>query len=357
MKKRRLKLYWASQVVGWGAYVLLIALFNSINGVQFDAVLYLNLLSTFLLGIGTSHLYRYVILKYDLLKMRIAKLIPLVILASIILSAIYYVFHTFISEVLIMGRPFVFEGLDFLQSMINLSALYLLWTLIYWSFHFIENYRKEEIKNLRWQATIKEMELNKIKSQLNPHFIFNSMNNIRGTINENPVKAQNLITQLSNILRSSLYMEKKPLIPFDEELSLVKDYLDLEKARLEERLDYNIDVSPESSSFDVPPLLFQTLVENGIKHGVATLAGGGKLIFKTFVQDDILKVEIVNTGSLKPAQGDRKGIGLDISRQRLKLLYGQAGQLEISEKEGNVVARLDIPKESIKIQHDESIDH
>ena len=94
-------------------------------------------------------------------------------------------------------------------------------------FHFVNNYKKEEIKNLKWQAAKNEIELNKLKSQLNPHFIFNSMNSIRALVSEDPKLAKEAITQLSNVLRNSLLMGKQKLIPLGDEMKLVNDYLGL----------------------------------------------------------------------------------------------------------------------------------
>jgi sensor histidine kinase YesM len=335
---------------------VLIALFNKVRGIDFDAVTYLNLFSTFVIGVFTSHLFRNFIIRFDWLKLRIAQLIPRVLMASVVLSFVFYSIHTIISDFLILGRTISFDWLDIMQNLINLSANYILWTLLYWSFHFIENYRKEEIKNLRWQATINEMELNKIKSQLNPHFIFNSMNSIRAMVDENPSKAKNLITQLANILRSSLYMERKPVIPFREELSLVKDYLELEKARLESRLDYQLEISEDCFNYDVPPLLIQTLVENGIKHGISLLEEGGSLKLKAHTENKRLHLEIVNSGSLKRKKNGKEGIGLKISRQRLKLLYGQKAGLDLSQLDKAVRAYLIIPKETEKTPVHENTD-
>jgi len=326
-----------------------------LSGNELSVFFILNLVSTFALGIAVSHAYRYFIIRWDWLKLKIVQLIPRVILGSFASAFAFYTFHTFVSEYLISQSGYVFIGFDLLQNLLNLSANFILWTLLYWSFHFIQNFRKEEIKNLKWQATINQMELNKIKSQLNPHFIFNSMNSIRALIDDRPDKAKNLINQLSNILRSSLYMERKPLISFDDEISLVKDYLALEKTRLEERLDLKMNVSDECSNFEVPPLLLQTLVENGIKHGVSQIEKGGELKIDASVKNGYLWVSIVNSGSIKKAKNGAKGIGLDISKQRLKLLYGDKAQFKIMERDGQVRAELIIPMESNKKDY-ESID-
>jgi len=328
------------------------------RGIEFDSITYFNLVSTFLIGIGTTHAYRNFIIRFDWLKLKIAQLIPRVLLSSFLMAFVFFSLHTLISDVLIMGNSISFDALDILQNIINLSANFILWSLLYWLFHFIENYRKEEIKNLKWQATINEMELNKIKSQLNPHFIFNSMNSIRALVKENPSKAANLITQLSNILRSSLYMDRKPVISFLDEMSLVKDYLDLEKARLENRLDFEFMIKEECYSYDVPPLLLQTLVENGIKHGISRQEEGGRLTIKADIKDDKLFVEITNTGNLiKDNKVKKSGIGLKISHQRLKLLYGDNAKLDLRNEDNLVIAQVILPKETEKNTHYESSDN
>ena len=119
-----------------------------------------------------------------------------------------------------------------------------------------------------------EIELNNLKSQLNPHFIFNALNSIRALVDENPSKSKQAINQLSNILRNSLASDKKGLTKFEDELKIVKDYLGLESIRFEERLKTEFDIHPDSQKFLVPPLMIQTLVENGIKHGISKLTAG-----------------------------------------------------------------------------------
>src|SRR5690606_14938941 len=105
-----------------------------------------------------------------------------------------------------------------------------------WSSDVCSSDLKEEIKNLKWQAVKNEIELNRLISQLNPHFVFNSMNSIRALIDEDPKLAKQAVTELSNVLRNSLLMGKKTMVAFSEELKMVKDYLSLEKIRFEEKL-------------------------------------------------------------------------------------------------------------------------
>ena len=127
---------------------------------------------------------------------------------------------------------------------------------------------------MKLEALVKELELKTIKSHINPHFIFNALNSIRALIDENPSRASNAITELSNILRSSMQAEKLETVPFEKELNIVKDYLALEHIRFEDRLkiEYEID----EDTLDQPvPMMLQTLVENAIKHGIGKQINGG----------------------------------------------------------------------------------
>jgi len=243
-----------------------------------------NFLLLFIMGIIFTHIYRYFILKYKIIKLQIFYQLIFIVLASIFLSALYFRIGSLFSitlfnpEVIINGVvPFVF------------------WSLIYFGFHYLQNYKRTEIQNLRWEASSKDIELNKLKSQLNPHFMFNSMNSIRALIDENPAKAKEAVTQLSNILRNSLLMNKNKEIMLEEELRIVKDYLDLEHIRYEERLKYDFDIEEAALKKNVPPLIVQSQVENAIKHGISKLPKGGivNVSAKITGNDLLLEVNIV----------------------------------------------------------------
>jgi LytS/YehU family sensor histidine kinase len=233
-------------------------------------------------------------------------------------------------------------------NILNLAFVLFFWSLFYFSFHYIENYKKSEIENLKWQASINEIELNKLKSQLNPHFMFNAMNSIRALVDENPLKAKDAITQLSNILRNTLQMGKNKVIPFEEEMKIVSDYLALESIRYEERLKSSVFIHADSKLFNVPPLMIQTLVENGIKHGISKLTDGGLLEVKTNVKGDNLYINIRNSGHINGLTENENGFGIKNTLQRLQLLYGKEASLKIgNENEKIVLTELIIPKNTL----------
>ena len=338
------KIYWICQVSGWLMFVLLNSLFIQLEQSLTSEVI-TGLIVSFFAGIVTSHLYRNFIIKFGWLGYSFIKLIPRFIVSSLVLSIIYYLFYFSVTSSLIGGRLEIPEINTLLAEILNIAFVYLVWSLIYFLFNFIENYKKEEIKNLRWEASIKEVELNRLKSQLNPHFMFNAMNSIKALVNENPVKAKNAIAQLSNILRNTLQMGKLKLIAFDDELNLVKDYLDLEFIRYEERLNLIYRIDPLSSAFKVPPLMLQTIVENGIKHGISKLVRGGTIQIETKVQDNFLFINIINDGQLSDGIDQEKGFGIKNTVDRLNLLYGNKATFSISNLNSKeVITEIKIPK-------------
>ncbi len=347
-------IYWISQIYGWLIYVVLMGLLNQLNGAAFNRLLLFNLSVTFFLGISISHTYRELIIKKDWLRLPLYQLIPLVLITSICLGTFFFIIHTIISDVLIAGETYQFEWIDVIRNIINQTVIFMLWSSLYFLFHFVQNYRKEEIKNLKWQAAKNEIELNKIKSQLNPHFIFNSMNSIRALVEEDPKLAKDAITRLSNILRGSLMLGKKEVITLSEEMQLVQDYLLLEKTRFEERLTINYSIDENAFDWLVPPLMIQTLAENGIKHGISKLTKGGRIFIQAFVQDNVLCIKLVNSGNYDENKAVETGFGLVNTKQRLQLLFGNKANFEIKNLKNEVEVVVLIPSEIIQFKHDES---
>jgi two-component system, LytTR family, sensor kinase len=342
MNKRTL--YWTCQIGGWLFLVLVQSLYLKLS----DALTIETATSQFLLfffGILLSHLYRNFIVKFNWLKIKILLLIPRVIIASILLAVVGDYFQYGIELLLGIAGGKHQDTITIVTNIVNLIPFFFSWSLIYFLFHYIENYKKAEIANLKWEASINEIELNKLKSQLNPHFMFNAMNSIRALVDENPGKSKDAITQLSNILRNTLQMGKNKVIPFEEELRIVNDYLALEAIRYEERLKTSVKIHPESRNYNVPPLMIQTLIENGIKHGISKLIEGGEIDVETLIEKGHLVIRIKNSGQLIEKNETDSGFGIKNTLQRLQLLYGNEASLKISNlNTSSVMTELIIPK-------------
>ncbi|MCD6066343.1 MAG: lytS [Bacteroidetes bacterium] len=339
------KLYWVCQLAGWFVYVLLNLLFFVLqNPIDLsDLLIYTAWVP---LGIGITHLFRTVFIWLHIMQLKLYIQIPLVIIGSFVNATLFY-FGQYLLELVIHHASSQIVFIDSIANIINYAFVFFFWSLAYFSYHFLINYTQAEMESLRWQANIKEIELNKLKSQLNPHFMFNSMNSIRALVDENPSKAKEAITQLSNILRNTLMMEKNKVIPFQEELSIVNDYLNLEKVRFEERLNFKMNISSAAYAFSVPPLLIQTLVENGIKHGISKLTKGGEILIDASVENGLLQIVIKNTGSYDESHVSETGFGLKNSKDRLQYVFGESADISIRNGENNfVITELRFPKYS-----------
>jgi len=341
----KIRLYWTLQIVSWLTYVLLQIVFSiiaSTQGVSSRRIVFYLLEA--LICIVITHLFRYVMNRRQWLQLPVTKLLPRVTLMIILMSVLVYLLR--IPAGIISGRLFNPQDAFNIENFLGLSFFYMilffLWSVFYFTYHYVEQYNK----SLKYETSRIEIELNNLKSQLNPHFIFNALNSIRALVDENPKKSKQAINHLSNILRNSLASDRRGLTKFDDELKIVKDYLSLESIRFEERLKIEYDIHPDSNAFLVPPLMIQTLVENGIKHGISKLTEGGTVSVKTIVENENLRIQIRNSGQYHVNGIKRKGgLGLKNTAQRLKLLYGENASFKI-ENESNtfVLTEIIIPQ-------------
>lgn len=350
MQARHTKLYWFTQIFGWLLYVaasIVIIIVSPLTEAERWEVIKSG--SIFLIiGFWGTHLMRWLIFRFELKKLPPVKLLlpVLSITSGITFLSVGVLFVCMKMHSSISDTAFYYNFYNYVQWFSNYLGIYTVWVLIYFAVNYFRNYRSAQIAQLTQQAAINEATLNKLRSQLNPHFIFNALNSIRALVDQDPEKCRSAITALANIFRKSLQMDKVSTVPFDEELQLIKDYLNLESIRYEERLQISMEIGVGSSSFRVPPLMLQTLIENGIKHGIATLAKGGEIRLKTKVSGDILQVEITNPGQYYEGSADPKGFGIKSTKDRLRLLYGEKAAFTIgNDQPGFVKTNISIPKE------------
>lgn len=340
------RLYWTLQITGWLGYVLLqIVFYNFSNetGIPLRRIFFFTFEGLICLGI--THLFRHYVNNWKWLNLSVPKMmmrvLPTIFLLAIIIYFLRVPFSIWLNIVSV--QRLAFEPQQIMVGSMFYFIMMFGWSLFYFTYHYIARYNK----SLKYEASMIEIELNNLKNQLNPHFIFNALNSIRALVDENPNKSKQAINHLSNILRNSLTFEKKGLTKFDDELKIVKDYLSLESIRFEERLKTELDVDPNSSRFLVPPFMIQTLVENGIKHGISRLTQGGTIHLKTLVDKNRLKIQIRNSGQLinGARKGKFEGTGIKNTTQRLKLLYGDEASFKmINENNNFVLTEVIIPQ-------------
>lgn len=340
----RKKVYWISQITGWAAFILLniivIAFIEEMTWQRVVIWVYLGFA-----GISFTHILRGVINNRNWLTLPLKKIVPRVLLSSFITGTLIYSFAFMAGYLSGTTNHEEYTAITPVAGIINLTSISLFWMLIYFSINYFENYKKKEIESLIWEAAVKDYELKTLKSQLNPHFMFNAMNSIRALIEEDPESAKSALTKLSNILRYSLQMERMEKVSLEDEIETVKNYLDLESIRFEERLKYKINIENGSSKIGIPPMMIQTLVENGIKHGISKIPGGGAISITTRVENSKLYLEIRNSGNVN--EDDLKnsnGFGVNNTKHRINLLFGEEAKFSLqNEDKKNVLAKLEIP--------------
>jgi LytS/YehU family sensor histidine kinase len=204
---------------------------------------------------------------------------------------------------------------------------------------------------LQLEALVKSLELKTIKAHINPHFIFNALNSIRALIDENPVRARRAITELSNILRSSLQAEKGETVSLEEELKIVKDNLALENMRFEDRLKVEYEIDEDTLDQQVPPMMLQTLVENAIKHGISKQVRGGIVKIISDFRNNYHELAVQNTGNLNGG-ASHHGFGISSTQDRLGLLYGDKATFQIRLLHPDLVeAKVLIPASTVVLSN------
>lgn len=224
----------------------------------------------------------------------------------------------------------------------NSFLFFFFWLLLYFGIKIAFKFRKEKIEKIELETSLKESQLNTLKGQINPHFMFNSLNNIRGLMLEDVEKSRDMITRLSDMLRYSLTKNNLDTIALEEELEMADNYIALSKIQLEDRLEYQQEVSEDLAQVKIPPMLIQMLIENAIKHGISKQVKGGKVALLISEKNHQLVISVRNTGALVSETNSTK-VGLNNITKRLALLYGNNANFSITESNNEVLATIQIP--------------
>ena len=223
------------------------------------------------------------------------------------------------------------------------------WLFIYIGISKSREVKKSQLINLRLQNSLKEAQLSSLSNQLNPHFLFNSLNNIRFMIHENADQADDLITSLSQVLRYSLESSQHEKLPLHKELDIIHRYVEIVSIQFEKRFRFTMDIPEKLHNYLIPPMLLQ----NAVKHGVEQMEEGSTVEVNAKQDGDLFHIEVVNDAP-KQARLDTigTGLGLDNIEQRLNLLYGSNAKLS-AKLEGDlfrVVISLPIETSKFGVQ-------
>jgi hypothetical protein len=347
--------YWLCQLGGWGLYSTL-QICAGVTTMDLPwARLGVEVLVLNGIGLIFSHCLHAYIRDHGWSSYRLRRLVPRIAIASLLLALPLGLLSPFTvvsslqsSESLIQElaphNQFHFGPLiRFVHQWLNWSTLFSLWLVIYFVAVSVRRRRDAELRQSELTRSLQQAELRLLKAQLNPHFLFNALNTVRSLIADNPKLAQIVVTRFANTLRYALSAGQREVVPLSKELEVVRDYLEIESLRLEDRLRVDYSVSEDAEAVGVPAMLLQTLVENAVKHGIAELPRGGYVTVGAVVRDGMLLLEIVNS---RPAGVTRaaEGKGLRNSAERLRLIYGPSAGISLDLSRPDLaVANVHIP--------------
>jgi LytS/YehU family sensor histidine kinase len=200
--------------------------------------------------------------------------------------------------------------------------------MIYYVIIYYNDLQKKLENEARLNEIVKDSELNLLKAQINPHFLFNSLNSVSSLTMSNPVKAQEMVIKLSDFLRYTISRDKEKLSTLNSELENTRRYLDIEQVRFGSRLEYEFRIDDRCLSLEMPVMILQPLFENAVKHGV--YESTGKVTISTTGELFEGYMQIVITNNFEPGAPSKKGAGIGLKniRERLKLIYRNEQLLE-----------------------------
>jgi len=339
MKERRA--YWACQALGWSGYsvVGLVAVSGQV-GWRVSVVVGYLLFAVY--SIALTDLFRREIRRRGWLDRSLGRMLGSLALGVLMVGSIQ-AFLVIAINLALDGRSnsFARDPGAALWLWVGVTGVTSVWTVLYLT---LTAQRRSREKEVHLQLAVSEAELRALEAQINPHFLFNCLNSIRGLVLENPPLAQDLITRLANIMRYSLRRDLNHTVPLAAELEVVADYLALESVRLEERLRVRMAVDPAASQVPIPPMLLESLVENAVKYGIAPRPDGGELAVSARVDGETLALEVANPGRLADAHPEATGVGLANTRERLRILYGDRASLRLENRDGHVAATVLLPR-------------
>lgn len=349
-----LSLFWTLQIVGWSGYVL--DRYLSAEG-RFFPVYFIYLVVACALTFALRPIYHRVWNR----KPNVLTIGAVIVVCSIAAAYLWLILGEIVFAILgirrfpVPGKQSLIAYLSdtFIVSLQHHKPfLFLSWSALYFGIKYWQSKQAEEENALKSQALAQEAELKMLRYQLNPHFLFNSLNSASALVHESPQKTEKMLGELSEFLRYSLVNTKNEAVTLRDEIEAVRNYLEIEQVRFEDKLKIKIDVAPETENYRLPSFLLHPLIENAVKYGMQTSSMPLEIELRARKENERLFLEISNTGKwIEMSANDfaRNGksthIGLQNVRKRLEQAFPNKHEFETFERGGRVIVRLEIGNE------------
>lgn len=293
-----------------------------------------------LVAIITVYTFNYHLIPKLLLKYKKRQFVALAFVTIIMFFYIQLILTLFlVIKQLADGYQLFPEMLDIVMLFFNLFFV----VFVAIAIKFYKRWNEKDFQEQKVQKEKVEAELQMLKTQINPHFLFNTLNSIYVLAMKQSEHTAVTVMKLSDILDYILYRINTPKIAISSEISIIKNYIDLESIRFSERVDINFTNNLISKNIQIPPMLIIPFIENAFKHGVAKSMGKSWINISITENSGTLHIHVANSKTSNNVNGKYGGIGLVNVKQRLNLLYGEKYQLEISEKQMQYLISLSIP--------------
>ncbi|MCF6361071.1 MAG: histidine kinase [Cyclobacteriaceae bacterium] len=265
--------------------------------------------------------------------------------AAVLIGLSMYAFYNVMGFVFAKNEAYIgfLESSLFWRSALAAIA-YMLIALNYYVIIYNEEFKIRKIQESELKQSLKEAELDMLKSQLNPHFIFNSLNSISSLTLTNPEKAQEMVISLSEFLRYSIKPNEDKSIPLKMELDAINQFISIEKVRFGDRLKVEINCDNSCNNKLVPPLIIQPLIENAIKYGVHESLKAAVVQIDCSCYQDTLEITVQNSYDMESVSSSKSGIGLKNVANRLALIYGSRDLMKITKEKNSFRVKLIIPQ-------------
>ncbi|NQV41466.1 MAG: histidine kinase [Candidatus Marinimicrobia bacterium] len=351
----KLSLFWVLQISGWFLYgIIYYLIYYSYK--DLDVANTIGFAVTYMVAFLVTIIMRKIYQKLDYQHRSILNVSGIVILTSVTFAVIWVYLDRFVSYP-IYGIEKFQSALDKITMRKNIGQIYwnsfilFTWSTLYFLINFWRQWNEQLARTEKAELLAHSAQLQMLRYQLNPHFLFNSLNSIRALILEDQGKARDMVTELAELLRYSLVSKNNGDVPFSEEITAIKHYFAIEEKRYEENLQVSFDIDPLAEEYPIPSFLVHPLVENAVKYGMKTSDMPLKIKILASVKDNELSITVRNSGAWLSGDAEGRsrpegtGTGLKNVKERLENRFPGKYSLITSEEDGCVVIRISISRD------------
>ena len=331
-------LFWLFQLFCWSFIAFTALQYCSLEDNDFSGRI--TFFTSYLIGgLVFGFLYTYIVESMDPDKITTVQFLSYPTIGALGIGVVFTVL-----DYTLGGLMFNVSFLDFIILFFENIWLILPCFFFFHLYRFTTIYQDRKARTLKAENQLQISELENLKKQLNPHFLFNALNSIKALTLSDGKQARESIIQLSDLLRLSLNLGEQQRATLGEELKLAQNYLALEKLRFDNRLMYEFNIEPDLHNVLIMPMSLNTLLENAVKHGIGQLKLGGKIITSATTNQGVVMIQVENTGTYDPKpKSNQGGIGLENLHKRLILQYGERASFTIENDNKMVKAVIKMP--------------